>query len=71
LLTRCFCALSARGVRVHVESDSFGLPDDLKLDETIGRSLRPRSLQQHSNSQSSVAKVEDDPDNPFPPMDFF
>ncbi|KAJ7277009.1 hypothetical protein C8J57DRAFT_198273 [Mycena rebaudengoi] len=53
LLTRCFCALSARGVRVHVESDSFGLPDDLKLDETI------------------VAKVEDDPDNLFPLMDFF
>ncbi|KAJ7276945.1 hypothetical protein C8J57DRAFT_1223648 [Mycena rebaudengoi] len=31
LLIRCFRALSARGVRVHVESPSFSLPDDLRV----------------------------------------
>jgi hypothetical protein len=71
LLMRCFRALSARGVRVHVESASLSLPADLKLDESVGGWLRPCSLKQHSNSQSSVAEVEADPDNPFPPMDFF
>ncbi|KAJ7291957.1 hypothetical protein C8J57DRAFT_1705341 [Mycena rebaudengoi] len=35
LLTRCFCALSARGVRIHVEHPSFELPEDLKLNESI------------------------------------
>ncbi|KAJ7291895.1 hypothetical protein C8J57DRAFT_1588649 [Mycena rebaudengoi] len=35
LLTRCFRALSARGVRIHVENPSFELPEDLKLDDSI------------------------------------
>ncbi|KAJ7291945.1 hypothetical protein C8J57DRAFT_1705334 [Mycena rebaudengoi] len=35
LLTRCFRALSARGVRIQVENPSFELPEDLKLDESV------------------------------------
>ncbi|KAJ7277006.1 hypothetical protein C8J57DRAFT_1466339 [Mycena rebaudengoi] len=35
LLIQCFRTLSARGVRIHVVSPSFSLPDDLKLEESV------------------------------------